>query len=66
MADQSRLRWRKSTRSGGGGCLEVAIASPDIVVVQDSKNPGRDRLRFRAEDWRRFIDAVTDGEFNPY
>jgi Domain of unknown function (DUF397) len=40
--DLSNARWRKSSRSSGGGnadCVEVAFVA-DRAAIQDSKNPG--------------------------
>ncbi|WP_406295051.1 DUF397 domain-containing protein [Embleya sp. NBC_00888] len=45
--------WRKSSKSGGGNCLEVAIL--DGVLVRDSKQSASDpRLRFAGAQWALF------------
>ncbi|WP_436495065.1 DUF397 domain-containing protein [Actinokineospora sp. HUAS TT18] len=40
-------RWRKSTFSGGGECVEVA-RFPGVIAVRDSKNPAGGVLAFPA------------------
>ncbi len=48
--------WRKSSHSGGNGCVEVA--RPGEIHVRDSKDPDGPVLTFGADQWRAFIDAV--------
>ena len=64
MADLSTARWRKSSRSGLNGCVEVAVVG-DRVAVRDSKDPGGPVLLFTAHEWGSFLGAVRDGEFDP-
>jgi hypothetical protein len=59
MTELSRARWRKSTRSGSGDCVEVADNLPDIVAVRDSKSPDGPTLTFPTEAWNEFIRHVT-------
>ncbi len=62
--DLSRAVWYKSTRSNNGGaCVEVATNLPGVVAVRDSKDPGGTALVFEAEEWRRFVSGVRDGQF---
>lgn len=56
--------WRKSTRSGSNGCVEVAI-EPPVVLVRDSLDPEGPRLRFSIGEWRAFLDGARQGEFDP-
>jgi hypothetical protein len=56
-AGKSRLRWRKSSRSAAGNCVEVARLG-GIVLVRDSKNPDGPRMRFDARDWSAFIGTI--------
>ncbi|MCF6526161.1 DUF397 domain-containing protein [Streptomyces sp. JJ36] len=55
----SRLRWFKSSHSGSGGgdCVEVAIA-PESVHVRDSKDPARRGLRVAKASWEAFAVHV--------
>jgi hypothetical protein len=71
--------WRKSTRSGMNGCVEVAFRRSSgcnnatcvevaidqtVVLVRDSKDPDGPRLSFSREEWRAFLAGVGDGEFD--
>ncbi len=68
-----RPDWRKSTYSGGNGCVEtrwtkstlctsgtcIEVAYPDgAVQVRDSKQTNSPVLTFGPAAWRAFIDAV--------
>ncbi|HZM82210.1 MAG TPA: DUF397 domain-containing protein [Candidatus Limnocylindrales bacterium] len=55
------LVWRKSIRSGGTECVEVA-ARDGIVLIRDSKDPDGPILAVNVRAWRAFIEAVKDGE----
>jgi len=50
------LVWRKSSASGSGNCVEVALS--DIVYVRDSKNPAGGATGFHAQSWMEFMGAV--------
>lgn len=53
--DPVRTRWRKSTRSNGGGaCVEVAVVDR-VVGVRDSKDPTGAVLVFEAGAWTAFL-----------
>ncbi|GAA0434043.1 hypothetical protein Acor_08370 [Acrocarpospora corrugata] len=63
--------WRKSSHSSGGdNCVEVATAgnpggSDPVIGVRDSKQHGRGPvLEFTPAEWRAFVNAVKDGEFD--
>jgi hypothetical protein len=60
--DLSRAEWRKSTRSGNNGCIEVAFVE-DQVAVRDSKDRRSPVLVFTAHEWEAFVGGVHDGEF---
>ena len=55
------MSWHKSSYSGssGGQCIEVA--TPDRVLVRDSKNPDGARLAFGAREWREFAARIKSG-----
>jgi hypothetical protein len=56
-AYKGRLRWRKSSRSAAGNCVEVAWLD-EAVLVRDSKNPAGPRMHFDARDWTAFISTI--------
>ena len=60
--DPSRAMWRKSSRSGTNGCVEVAL-DPAEVAVRDSKDPSGPVLHFNANEWEAFLAGVRNGEF---
>jgi Domain of unknown function (DUF397) len=62
MVDLSRAAWRKSTRSGNNGCVEVAFVE-GRVAVRDSKDRGGPVLVFTAHEWEAFVGGVRTGEF---
>ena len=62
--DVSSRVWRKSSRSGNNGCVEVALAA-DEIAVRDSKDRDGPVLRFTAHEWGAFLAGVRDGEFEP-
>jgi hypothetical protein len=55
--------WRKSSRSGTNGCVEVALDNAE-VAVRDSKDHTGPVLRFNAREWEAFLAGVRDGEFD--
>ena len=60
--DLARAMWRKSSRSGANGCVEVAL-DPAEVAVRDSKRRDGPVLRFNAHEWEAFLAGVRNGEF---
>ncbi len=63
VADFSGAVWHKSTRSGGGGCVEVATIE-HWVGVRDSKDRQGPVLVFRFDEWEAFLAGAQDGEFD--
>lgn len=62
--DLSGAVWRKSTRSNGSGqCVQVAEVA-GVVAMRDSKNPDGPALVFSAAEWRAFVAAARDGQFD--
>jgi hypothetical protein len=51
------LRWRKSSFSQNGDCVEWALAK-ECVYVCDSKNAARATLKFTCTEWLVFIAAI--------
>ncbi len=58
--DRSRLRWRKSSRSGEGNCVEVAFVQ-HAVLVRDSKDPDGPVLTFTHAEWNSFLGTLPAG-----
>ena len=56
--------WRKSSLSGDGGCVEVAMVSGVAIGVRDSKNPTAGHLVFSPSEWSNFLAGVKRGEFD--
>jgi hypothetical protein len=63
MANLSTANWRKSTRSGNNGCVEVAFVE-DRVAVRDSKDPDGPVLMFESHEWAAFLHGARAGEFD--
>jgi hypothetical protein len=61
--DLSRATWRKSSRSGTNGCVEVAVVDGRIAV-RDSKDRRGPALVFTPLEWEAFVGGVRDGEFD--
>ncbi|SIN16986.1 DUF397 domain-containing protein [Micromonospora cremea] len=53
--DLTDARWRTSSRSGNGECVEVADNLPGVVGVRDSKDPAGPVLVFAPAAWRAFV-----------
>ncbi|MBO0850833.1 MAG: DUF397 domain-containing protein [Pseudonocardia sp.] len=61
-------RWFTSSHSDDAdACVEVAYPPNRSVLVRDTKAAGTGpTLRFRAAEWRVFLTAVRDGEFDAH
>ncbi|MET8551420.1 DUF397 domain-containing protein [Micromonospora zamorensis] len=57
--DLTGARWRTSTRSGNGECVEVADNLPGVVGVRDSKDPTGPVLMFAPAAWRAFVAVAA-------
>lgn len=61
--DLSGAQWRKSSRSGLNGCVEVAFVGGSIAV-RDSKDAQSPVLVFNQREWDAFVGGTKDGEFD--
>jgi hypothetical protein len=64
MVDLSQAIWRKATRSGFDGCVEVAFLAGAKVALRHSKHRAGPVLTFSAAEWEAFVGGVRDGEFD--
>jgi len=55
-------KWKKSSASTDGECVEVRRTISGIQV-RDSKDPTGAVLNFTDAEWRAFLDGVALGEF---
>jgi hypothetical protein len=60
----SHDRFRKSSFSGGTGCVEVRLLADGRVAVRDSKDVGLAPNDFSPTAWTAFLAAVRAGEFD--
>jgi hypothetical protein len=56
-------KWKKSSASGDGACVEVR-RTHRRVQVRDSKNSNGAVLEFTDAEWIAFIEGVALGEFH--
>jgi hypothetical protein len=63
-SEQTHIIWRKSTASGSGACVEVALAD-ESVLVRSSRDPLGSVLCFSRQEWVAFLEGVSNGEFTP-
>ena len=62
--DFSRARWRKSSLSGDGGCVEIAYVD-GVIGVRDTKDNGAGPvLMFNEQEWTAFVAGTRAGEFD--
>jgi hypothetical protein len=57
-------KYRKSSFSGGGACVEVRLLENGMIGVRDSKNESKSPHLFTEQEWRAFIAGVRNGEFD--
>lgn len=63
MTDWDKARWRKSSTSDSGGCVEVAYAD-GMIGVRDTKAHGAGpMLEFTEHEWTAFLGGAANGEF---
>jgi Domain of unknown function (DUF397) len=61
--NQAVIVWRKSTKSGGGDCVEIAFSNGS-VLLRDSKDPSGPVLSFTPSEWAAFLAGVCSREFD--
>ena len=61
--DDTAAKWRKSSFSQNGDCVETAF-SAGRVLVRDSKRPDESVLAFTSSEWSAFLAGVRNGEFD--
>jgi len=61
--DATWSAFRKSSHSGNGGCVEVAMSSHGDIALRDSKSADSPELRFNRTEWMAFLAGVRGGEF---
>ncbi len=62
--DETPPRWRKSTFSGFGDCIECLTAK-ESVYIRNSKNPYGAVLVFPRSQWLAFIAVARGGQSDP-
>jgi Domain of unknown function (DUF397) len=60
----SQDRFRKSSFSGGGGCVEVRLLPDGRIAVRDSKQPDLPASSHTPTAWEAFLAGVRAGEFD--
>ena len=61
--DFTNAKWRKSSVSDSGGCVEVAYVD-GVIGVRDTKQNGTGPvLMFNKREWTAFLAGVARGEF---
>ena len=58
------VNWRKSSRSGSGNCVEVALLPGGGAAVRHSADRGGPMLQFTANEWAAFLEGVKTAEFD--
>ena len=59
-------RWRKSTFSGLGECVEVAELDDGRIGVRNSKAPDAGTVYFTRAEVDAFVRGVQAGEFDDF
>ena len=59
----AHLKWRKSTFSSMGNCVEVASDCGE-VLLRDSKDPTGPWMRYTTAEWDAFLRGAKNGDFD--
>lgn len=62
--DFTTARWRKSSNSADGGCVEVAFVEGTIGVRDTKAGGAGPTLMFNEREWEAFVAGVGAGEFS--
>ncbi|MFJ3762880.1 DUF397 domain-containing protein [Streptomyces sp. NPDC090080] len=57
-------QWRKSSRSAGGNCVEVALLGSGDVAMRNSRHPDGPALIYTRDEIDAFLGGVKQGEFD--
>jgi Domain of unknown function (DUF397) len=58
------LRWRKSSHSGEGNCVELANTPDGGVAIRNSKHPAAGVVLFTRGEIEAFLLGAKAGEFD--
>ena len=61
--DLAGAKWKKSSYSQSGSCVEVAFVD-GAIAVRDSRDRSGPTLVYTPAEWEAFIGGVKDGEFD--
>ena len=64
MNSDEVFAWTKSSFSGTGNCVEVAVDG-DSILLRDTKDRAGAVLTFTEAEWQAFLLGVNAGEFAP-
>lgn len=57
-------QWRKSSRSSGTTCVELARLADGSVGVRNSNQPDDGMVRFTPAEINAFLQGAKEGEFD--
>lgn len=57
-------RYRKSSFSAGGSCVEVRLLPDGSISLRDSKDISLPAHTFTPQEWTAFLAGVRNGEFD--
>jgi hypothetical protein len=60
----SHDRFRKSSFSGGSGCVEVRLLPDGNIALRDSKDLSLPPNHFSPTAWDAFLAGIRAGEFD--